>query len=72
MTAPAHNGVVGIIKQVVDIENVIVVGGKIVLKEVSPQINRGFDVNTVIAEIYKGDPLFKRKSRLISGVMRYV
>lgn len=61
MTAAAYDRMGGIVKQVVYIENVVIVGGKIVVKIIFPHIDRCFDVNPVVAEIDESHPFRKRE-----------
>lgn len=59
MVASAHDFVRGIIKKIVGIEFQYFMGGKVIIKQLSSDINRVAEIQTVVAEVDKAYPFFK-------------
>lgn len=63
MPAPAADGTGGKIKQIIIIKDQIVTGSKKIEEKRSLQVNRGLDIDPVVAEVNENDPFIKGQKR---------
>ena len=61
MPAAPHDRMRGIIKQIVNIKNIVIIWRKIIVKIIVFQINRSFYIHPIVAKIQQAHPFGKRE-----------
>ena len=71
MSSPAGNFVIGIVKQIVPVEDKEMGRGKKIIEKGGTYINRIGKIEPIVPEIYQTDPFFKKKNGIRTLIINF-